>query len=161
MDGLWLLVFPRVLHVLGVVLWIGGVALVASVVLPVLRRWDDPELAYRQFQFIVQRFAWQARVTTLVVGLSGFHMLGVMQAWDRYLQASYWWVWLMTFVWLIFTVMLFFVQPLRRRSPEELPVPKDPQSALAGAHRMHWILLSLSLLAVAGAVAGAHGWFWI
>jgi hypothetical protein len=27
--------------------------------------------------------------------------------------------------------------------------------------RMHWVLLTISLLAVAGAVAGSHGWFWV
>ena len=36
-------VFARVLHVLGVVLWIGGVAMVTTVLLPVIRKFKDPE----------------------------------------------------------------------------------------------------------------------
>lgn len=159
MDSLMLIALPRVLHVLGVILWIGGVALVATVVLPALRAGEDVHSAYNYYQQVVRRFVWQARVTTLIVGLSGFHMLGVMRAWDRYLNPSFWWVWAMTLVWVIFTVILFVLQPLgnRRRGNS---IPDDPKAALSSIHRMHWGLLALSLLTVAGAVAGAHGWYW-
>jgi hypothetical protein len=32
---------------------------------------------------------------------------------------------------------------------------------LALVQRLHWALLLASLIAVAGAVAGSHGWHWI
>ena len=34
---------------------------------------------------------------------------------------------------------------------------RDPGSTFILLHRMHWVLLALSLLTVAGAVAGSHG----
>ncbi len=161
MDHVVLLTFPRVLHVLGVVLWIGGVALVATVVLPALRRADDARDAYRFYLEVVQRFVWQARITTLIVGISGLHMLGVLNAWDRYLQASFWWVWAMTLVWLLFTVILFVLQPLATRRRDAPAMPDDPRAELDAIQRKHWVLLGLSLVTIAGAVAGAHGWFWV
>jgi len=73
----------RALHVLGVVLWIGGVA-------------------------------WQARGTTLLVGATGFHLTAARDLWTRFGSPGYWW--------------------------------------------MHWLLLTISLVTLAGAIAGAHGW---
>lgn len=35
---------------------------------------------------------------------------------------------------------------------------RDPQRTFARIQRMHWLLLGLSLITVAGAVAGSHGW---
>ena len=64
----------------------------------------------------------------------------------------------MVFVWLVFTVMLFVAEPLflhrwfldrARRMPEE---------TFALIHRLHWLLLGISLVTVLGAVAGSHGW---
>lgn len=160
MSDVALFVLPRVLHVLGVVLWIGGVALVATVVLPALRRSDDAQGAYRIFQEVLRRFVWQARITTLIVGLSGFTMLSMLHGWGRYLSGHYWWVWAMTLVWLLFTVILFVAEPLSNRRGDARKMPDDPRAALRALQRAHWVLLGLSLVTIAGAVAGAHGWFW-
>ena len=43
MDSETTFLSARILHVIGVVLWIGGVAFIAAVVLPVLRRMPDSE----------------------------------------------------------------------------------------------------------------------
>ena len=90
------LVIARVLHVIGVVLWIGGVAFVTTVVLPAVRRIPDAGQQVALFEAIEGRFALQARAVTVVTGLSGLYMLHRMGAWERYLDPSYWWVHLMT-----------------------------------------------------------------
>jgi len=54
-------VVARALHVLGVVLWIGGVAFVTTVLLPSVRRMKSPEERVAFFESIEGRFAWQAR----------------------------------------------------------------------------------------------------
>jgi len=153
-------VFARVLHVLGVVLWIGGVAMVTTVVLPATRRMKSAPERLEFFGRIEGRFAAQARVTTLLTGLSGFYMVYRMDAWNRFLAIEFWWMDAMLLVWLIFTLMLFVLEPLvlHRRFRER--ARQDPERTFASIQRLHWTLLLASLLTVAGAVAGSHGRYW-
>lgn len=151
----------RVLHVLGVVLWIGGVAMVTTVILPAVRRLASAEEQITLFEKIEHRFAWQARVTTLVTGLSGFYMMHVLDAWNRLNMLSYWWIHAMIIVWVIFTMMLFVLEPLILRRLFLKQASKNPKKVFGWMQRMHWVLLILSLITVAGAVAGSHGWLWL
>ena len=105
-------VLARVLHVLGVVAWIGGVALVTTVLLPALRGLERADDRLALFERLEGRFAFQARITTLVTGISGFYMLHFLHAWTRYGDPHYAWIHLMTLVWAIFTLVLFFLEPL-------------------------------------------------
>jgi len=152
-------VLARVLHVLGVVLWIGGVALVTTVLLPALLRMGDEERPVELFDRIEGAFSLQAKITTLLTGLSGFYMIYAMGAWHRYLEPRFWWIHLMTLVWLLFTLVLFVLEPwfLHRLFLER--GRRQPQKTLKFTHRLHSILLALSLLALVGGVAGSHGWF--
>jgi uncharacterized membrane protein len=54
-------IIARVLHVLAVVIWIGGVSMATTVVLPAVRRGDLGEKQLQAFQALEQRFVWQAR----------------------------------------------------------------------------------------------------
>ncbi|HEX7970449.1 MAG TPA: hypothetical protein VF502_19655, partial [Stellaceae bacterium] len=82
----------RAVHVLAVILWIGGVAFVTTVVLPAVRRTREPGERLAFFDAIERRFAAQARVTTVLVGLSGLYMLARLDLWDRFLSAGFWWM---------------------------------------------------------------------
>lgn len=150
--------FARALHVLGVVFWIGGVAMVTLVLLPALKHWSSPTEAMVFFTNFRRRFAAQARYSTLLVGLSGFYMTYVLDAWHRFTQWQYWWMHAMVLIWLLFTVMLFVFEPRSRRKSN----PASPQNitlqTFANIQHRHLILLILSLLTIAGAVAGSHGW---
>ena len=148
----------RVLHVLGVVLWIGGVAMVTILLLPALKRMPSPAEAMVFFTDFRRRFAAQARYTTFLVGLSGFYMTFVMDAWYRFAQWQYWWMHTMVLVWLLFTVMLFVFEPRSRRQSSPTPQQKITNQTFASIQRKHMILLIVSLLTIAGAVAGSHGW---
>ncbi len=152
-----LFILARALHVLAVVLWIGGVAFVTLVLLPALRDLADPATRLQQFEALEGRFALQARISTVLAGLSGFYMLAFLHAWERYAQPAFWWLHLMTAVWLMFTLVLFVFEPwFLHRWFHELAV-RDDRRAFALVQRLHVVLLSLSLLAVGAAVAGAHG----
>jgi uncharacterized membrane protein len=148
----------RVLHVLGVVLWIGGVAMVTVVLFPAMAQMKSASDRTEFFGCIESRFAPQARLTTLLVGLSGFYMVHILDAWNRFTELRFWWMHAMVLVWMIFTLMLFVVEPLVRRRQATKTSQRDPAKAFAQAQRMHWILLSVSLVTIAGAVAGSHGW---
>lgn len=151
----------RVLHVLGVVLWIGGVAMVTTVILPAVKRMAAAEDRVQMFERIEHRFAWQARVTTLITGISGFYLIHLMNVWDRFSDPAYWWMHTMVLVWVLFTMVLFVLEPLVLRRLFLRHAAKRPDQVFGWVQRMHWVLLTLSLVTVAGAVAGSHGWLWL
>lgn len=148
----------RALHVIGVVLWIGGVAFVTTVLLPAVRRMKAPAERVAYFESVERRFAWQARGTTLLVGATGFYLVHAWNLWERFGSASYWWMHAMVAVWVVFTVMLFVAEPLFLHRWFLARAQRDPEGTFRRIERMHWLLLSISLATVLGAVAGAHGW---
>ncbi|MFV0565272.1 MAG: hypothetical protein ACK5NB_05495 [Flavobacteriaceae bacterium] len=151
----------RVIHVVAVVLWIGGVAMVTTVIIPAVKKLKSKEEQLKTFEQIEGRFAKQAKITTLLTGLSGFYMLHVLNAWDRYLDLKYWWVHAMTLVWLIFTLILFVFEPLILHKLFKTYMAKNPEKTFTIMHRAHWFLLILSIITTIGAVAGSHGLFFI
>lgn len=150
-------VLARILHVLGVVVWIGGVAFVTTVLIPAIRKLPDAGERIALFEQLEGRFAAQARIATLLTGGSGFYMLHSMEAWNRYLDPAFWWVHLMTFVWLAFTIVLFILEPAFLHRSFVALATRDSDRAFRLLHRMHWLLLTLSVAAIIGAVAGSRG----
>ena len=151
------LALARVLHVIGVVLWIGGVAFVTTVVIPTLRRVPSGEERLRLFEAMESRFSVQARGVTLVTGFAGFYMMQGLNGWGRYLEPSFWWVHLMTVVWVVFTLVLFVLEPLFLHRWFKEFAEHDSDRAFRLLHRFHVLLLTVSLMAIAGAVAGVRG----
>ncbi len=151
------LAVARALHVLAVMLWIGGVGLVTTVLLPALRHSVDPAQGVAVFEAVERRFGLQARLSILLAGLSGLYMLVRMDAWYRFTSPPYWWMHAMVLVWLIFTVMLFVLEPFVLHRRLAARARRDPERTLRTLQRFHAILLVLSLLTVLGAVAGSHG----
>jgi uncharacterized membrane protein len=147
----------RALHVLAVVLWIGGVGFVTTVLLPAVRRLRAPEERLALFDAIERRFAWQARITTLLTGLTGLDMLIRLDLWDRFLSAHYWWMDAMVLIWLFFTLMLFVAEPLFLHRRLTARAEAEPEATFRLVERLHRLLLTLSLITVLGAVAGSHG----
>lgn len=147
----------RVLHVFAIVLWIGGVGFVTTVLLPAVRRLTSAEERLTLFDSIERRFAWQARGTTLLAGFTGLDMVIRLDLWDRFLSASYWWMDAMVFVWLIFTLMLFVAEPLFLHRRLMARAKREPEATFRTVEKLHWLLLTLSLITILGAVAGSHG----
>jgi len=81
--------------------WIGGVAMVTTIVLPRARALADARTALSLFESFEGRFAAQARVSIFLAGLSGFYMLHKMQGWARLLDPGSWWLTLMVAVWTV------------------------------------------------------------
>lgn len=142
----------RAIHVLGVVVWIGGVAFVTTVILP-----GSSSSAHQRLQLfrrIKDRFAWQARAAVVAVGASGFWIVRQLRLWDRFADPRLWWMHAMVGLWAVFALMLF-VAPLVARQPQRLD--GEPQKILLRLTIVHGVLLVLSVLTLMGAVAGAHG----
>jgi uncharacterized membrane protein len=151
----------RALHVLAVVLWIGGVAMVTTVLLPGIRRAFPPEQRFRVFHALEARFVWQARLTTQLAGASGFWMAWRLDVWDRFRDAGFWWMHAMVLVWLVFTLMLFVIEPLFLHRRLERALATDGAARMFDRmQRFHQIMLLLSLVTIVGAVGGSHGLFY-
>jgi uncharacterized membrane protein len=151
-------VIARVLHVLAVVIWIGGVSMATTVVLPAVRRGELGEKRLPAFQAIERRFVWQAQAAIAAVGLSGFYMAWRLDLWARFRMAEFWWMHAMVGLWLLFAFILFVAEPfVLHRHFGRLAVA-EPRIAFAWLHRAHWVLLLLSVVTIAGAVAGSQGW---
>ncbi|MFD1314903.1 hypothetical protein [Namhaeicola litoreus] len=151
----------RVIHVIAVILWIGGVSMVTTVLIPAVKRMKSKEEQIETFETIEGNFAIQAKITTVLTGLSGFYMLYELNAWNRYLDYRFWWIHAMTLVWIIFTLILFILEPFILHKLFKKHANSNPEKTFRIMHRLHWVLLMLSLITTAGAVAGSHGWFWI
>lgn len=147
----------RAVHVLAIVFWIGGVAFVTLVVMPMLKAQEVPRARLARFAQIESGFAFQARIWVLLVGTSGLWMVWRADLWRRFVEPGYWWMHAMVGVWVIFALMLFLIEPLHlnRRVVRSL----SPERDFARMHWIHQVLLVLSTIAVFGAVGGSHGMF--
>ena len=108
------LAVARALHVLAVVIWIGGVSMVTIAVLPSVRRGDLGSNRFQTFEAIERRFSRHARIATLIVGLSGLYIIARADLWDRFRSAEFWWMHAMVAIWLVFSVLLFVVSRCSR-----------------------------------------------
>src|SRR5215218_8469510 len=121
--------YARALHVLGVVLWIGGVSMVTLSLLPGVREAGaDNPLAL--FERVERRFARQSRWTTALVGASGFYLVQSLDLWPRFTQPAYWWMAAMVIVWATFTLMLFVLEPFFLHRWFEQRARRDPGGTL-------------------------------
>jgi len=146
----------RALHVLAVVHWIGGLAFVSLIVLPLARSRGSAEEGLALFSAVERRFAAQVRISIVLVGLTGFWMVGRLALWDRFLDPHFWWMWSMVGLWLFFVLMLFVIEPLLHRQFQGEAGPGGP-AAVRRMLYLHAVLLGLAAITVVGAVAGAHG----
>jgi uncharacterized membrane protein len=153
------LALARALHVLAVVVWIGGVAMVTTVLLPAIGREVDPARRVDFFESIESSFAWQSRVTTLLAGASGFYLAWRLDLWSRFGEGRFWWMHAMVGLWLVFTAMLFVLEPLVLHRWFRERAANAPERTFRLVTRLHRFLLAASLVTVAGAVAGSHGAF--
>lgn len=145
----------RAIHVLSVVLWIGGVAFVTITLMPAIRRTVPPAERLEGFHRFEGRFATQARVWVLLAGASGLWMTWRAGLWWRFADLQYWWMHAMVALWALFALMLFLIEPLflHRR----MAASSEPARDFARMEWMHRFVLALSLVTIAGAVAGSHG----
>lgn len=147
----------RALHVLAVVHWIGGVAMVTLVILPAVARLAEPARRLALFEAVEGRFARQAKVSVTLAGLTGFWMTHRLDVWDRFLDPVMWWMHTMVLVWALFTLVLFVAEPLWLHAWAARRATRDPVGTLGLVLRGHRLLLAASALTVAAAVLGAHG----
>jgi uncharacterized membrane protein len=152
------LAVARIIHVLGVVHWIGGVAAVTTIVLPHARHLPDTNSAIEAFETFERRFAWQARISVALTGVSGIYMLWRLAAWGRFESSSFWWLHLMVALWILFVLMLFVFEPLGIDRLFRSYALREKDHAFALATRLHWAALVIATFTVGAGVLGSHGY---
>ena len=151
------LAFARAVHVLALVHWIGGVAVLTTIVLPRAHTMAEADAAVAAFEAFERRFAPQARVSIALAGLSGIYMLARLDAWDRFRYAAFWWLDLMVAVWIVFALMVYVLEPLGIDRGFRDRARRDKDSAFALAGWPHGIALTVAAVAIVAGVLGAHG----
>ena len=150
----------HIIHLLAVIIWIGGLAFVTVIIFPVIFKTPDPLGKVLTFQRIEHRFARIARFFVVIVGISGIAMLFIT-GWHALLFTSSGIpLTFMSLLWVFWMVMLFGVEPLvikkmlerMAKEPEEMTI----DSVFKRVNRMHWVLLFASLLASIAGVLTAH-----
>jgi len=150
----------RIVHVLAIVVWIGGVGFVTTVLFPTVRRTTEPDLRLAAFLRFEAPFAWQVRISVAVAGLSGLYMTWRLDAWSRFASAGFWWMHAMVALWLVFAAMLYVLEPVFLHRRLEGAIASGTSANLFDRmERFHRVMLMLSLITVLGAVGGAHGLF--
>jgi uncharacterized membrane protein len=146
----------RALHVLFIMHWIGGVAFVTLVALPLARAREDGLAGWALFEAIEKRFSQQVRWSIPLAGATGLWMVWRLDLWTQFSDPTFWWLDAMALIWAVFMALVFVVEPIVR-TKLAAEATRDPRAVLRRLSRAHIVLLSAMVVTILGAVAGAHG----
>lgn len=154
------LTIARAVHILSVVIWMGGVSFVTIVLIPILRRSSFQQDQLTIFNIVENRFASIARIMVLLAGISGFYMTYKLEAWSRFSQLQFFWMHAMVFVWSLFFLALFVIEPFILRNHGRMVKDGHSITNLRKTQIIHSVILALSLITIVVSVLGAHGFFY-
>ena len=143
-------------HVLGVVLWIGGVAFVTMIVFPMIMRMEDSFEKVLFFQGIEHSFARIAKGAVAVVGLTGGWLLYATGEWRVLFSMAGIGPTLMLLVWTFYLFVLLFEGKIFRMIFGG-SAAQDAAKIFTLLSRFHWVVLGVSLLAAGVGVWAGHG----
>jgi len=156
-----LFIIMHIIHLLTVILWIGGLAFITTMVFPIIIATKDPLGKVLLFQKIERRFAGTARIYNLITGASGIIMVLLMGWQSALFTKAGIPLLVMAAIWVFWFVMLFGLEPLVIKKMLERMMKNsekmDIDGVFARMNRMHWILLAASLIAATGGAIFAHG----
>jgi uncharacterized membrane protein len=143
------------LHVLSIVIWIGGVAFVTAVVFPTLAGMDDSMAKVQFFMGVERRFQFLAKICVILAGTSG-----VLLFWQRgafsSLSAEEASLLVYKFiVWLVFAVLLFGGE--KRLLGALVSGQTPPPTVMKRLTVFHWVVLVLSLIAIVAGIRLVRG----
>ena len=101
----------RSLHLLAIILWVGGVGFVTTTATPTIRALYAPAERLAAFHAFERRFVWQARMFVLLAGASGLWMVWRGALWESFADPHFWWMHAMVALWALFMAMLFVIEP--------------------------------------------------
>ncbi len=152
----------HIIHLITVIIWIGGLSFITIIVIPMLIKWDDPLQKVLTFQRIEHKFAPVARIYNIITGATGFVMV-YLTGWHKiYFTSKGLPLLIMTLIWLVWFVMLFGLEPLIVKKMldrmAKSGVKMEIEAVFSRMNKMHWVLLTLSLFASLAGIMFAHGY---
>jgi len=151
------LTIARAIHVLSIIIWVGGVGFVTAVLIPTIRRSTYKKEQLSIFNAIENRFALIARFAVAFAGISGIYMVYALNAWDRFTEIRYFWMHAMALLWLMFAIALFIIEPFFFKNHGRIVKEDCALTNLRKTEIVHWIIFILSLFTIFVSVLGAHG----
>ncbi len=151
-----LLTILLIIHVICVIVWIGGVTFVTTVVFPMMYRTEGSLEKALLFQGVEHRFAAIVKWMIGITGVTGLWILYAKYGFGILSQARGIGVVIMIFAWAFYTTVLLSERKIFAKifaDPEKI----DMNKALKMIHVMHWFLLTVSYSAVAAGVWFGHG----
>ena len=138
------------IHILSIVIWIGGVAFVTMITFPMIQRVDKSLEQVMMFQGVEHRFSKIAKVMVILAGLSGFYLI--------YEKGLSFGVWVMMSVWAFYASLLFGLEKLIFKKLFSAPSGEqlDTKKVFNILQVFHWFVLTLSFLAVAAGIYAGH-----
>ena len=144
-----------IIHVIGVIIWIGGVAFVTMVIFPMMYRTEGSLEKALLFQGVEHRFAGIVRWLIAIVGATGVYLLAARYGLGILAETRGIGILIMIFAWTFYTTVILSEKKLFSRIFAD-PAKIDMDKALRTINTMHWVLLTVSFAAVAGGVWFAH-----
>ena len=144
-----------IIHVICVIVWIGGVTFVTTVVFPMMYRTEGSLEKALLFQGVEHRFVAMVKWLIAIVGVTGFYLLYAKYGFGILLMRQGIGVMIMLVAWAFYTTVLLSERKLFARifaDPEKI----DMNKALRMINVMHWVLLTVSYSAVAAGVWFGH-----
>lgn len=156
--------FLHIIHILTVILWIGGLGFITILILPMVVKMPDALQKVLLFQRIEHRFAPLARIYTVIVGVSGFSMFFILDFAPILFEKEGRFLLIMIAIWIFWVIMLFGLEPLIvKRILDNLAKEKGKSLEIEDLFNrmniLHFVLLFLSLAASASGIIFAHSHF--
>lgn len=145
-----------ILHIICVIVWIGGVTFVTTVIFPVMYMTEGSLEKALMFQRVEHRFSGMVKWLIAIVGITGFWMLSAKYGFGILAQTRGIGIAMMIFAWALYTTVLLSERKIFGRifaDPEKI----DMDHALRLINVMHWSLVMISYSAVAGGVWFGQG----
>lgn len=145
-----LYIISLIIHVLSIVVWIGGVAFVTMIIFPMIQRTNNSLEQVLMFQGVEHRFSGIAKVLVILTGLSGFYLI--------YEKGISFGIWIMIIIWTIYASLLFVLEKrLFKRLFSQTPEKQiSTEKIFFRLQVFHWIILILSFSAIAAGIWTAH-----
>lgn len=143
------------LHVLAVVIWIGGVAFVTAIVFPVLGRMEDSMAKVSFFMGFEKRFQFLAKILVIIAGVTGIFLFSERGGLRSLTNTEALLLGYKFSVWLLYFALLFGAE---KRLMATLISPTTPvEKAFKRMTLFHWVVLILSLLAIISGIRLVRG----
>jgi uncharacterized membrane protein len=145
-----LYVIALIVHLISVVIWIGGVAFVTMITFPMILRMEKSLEQVMMFQGIEHRFSKIAKVLVILTGLSGLYLI-----YEKGLSTG---VWIMIGLWAVYASLLFGLEKLifSKLFSQKPGEQHDTKKVFNILQTFHWFVLLMSCIAIGAGIWTAH-----